>query len=78
MDINTTRTDDEAQQILSALEQIQGSAELRAEAGSNMDRVLNRFNLSGVARHAVALGIASMLVIPAVGSIGSLPEVFWA
>ena len=74
MDINATRSDDEAQQILSALQQIQDSPDLRAEAGTNPDGVLNRLKLSGVARHAVALGIAAMLVVPAVAS---LPDVFW-
>lgn len=75
MDINPTRTDDEAQQILSALQQIQDNPELRAEANTNPDGVLNRLKLSGVARHAVALGIASMLVVPA---FANGPEMFWA
>lgn len=66
MDVNTSRTDAETQEILSALQQIQDSPELRAEASTNPDGVLNRFNLSAIARSAVALGIAGLLVAPAV------------
>lgn len=64
MDITETRTDGEAQEILSALRQIQDSPELRAEASTNPEGLLNRFTLSDVARHAVALGIAGLLAAP--------------
>lgn len=73
MDIASTRTDTEAQEILSALRQIQDSPELRAEASTNPEGVMNRLNLSGVARHAVAFGIAGMLVAPVIMSADS----FW-
>lgn len=75
MDINASRSDDQAQQILSALQQIQDNPALRAEASTNPEGVMNRLKLSGIARHAVALGIAGMLVAPA---IVSQPDVFWA
>ena len=74
MDIDTTHADGEAQEILSALRQIQDNPSLRAEASTNAEGVMDRLKLSGVARHAVALGIAGMLVVPA---IVSQPEVFW-
>ncbi|MBV8718966.1 MAG: hypothetical protein JO020_23955 [Chloroflexi bacterium] len=66
-------TRDDAQEILDALQQIQASPELRAEAGTDPERVLNRFNLSDVARHAVAFGIAGLLVAPVFFS----PENWW-
>jgi hypothetical protein len=73
VDINSTNEPrDEAQEILETLEQIQTDPQLRAEASNDPERVLNRFRLSGVARHAVALGIASMLVVPV-----AHPTVFW-
>ena len=69
MDCNDTPT-----QILNALEQIQASPELQAEAQTNPESVLNKLRLSGTARHAVALGIAGLLVVP-----GFLtPQTFWA
>jgi len=69
----TTRNDDQANEIITAMRQISDSAELRAEAAANPESVLNRLRLSGVARHAVALGIATFAVAP----IAS-PQTFWA
>jgi hypothetical protein len=53
---------DDAQEILDALREIQETPELRAEAQANPEGLLDRLRLSGAARHAVALGIASLLV----------------
>ena len=69
MDSNDTPT-----QILNALEQIQASPELQAEAHTDPESVLNKLRLSGTARHAVALGIAGMLVVPGL----VFPQSFWA
>jgi hypothetical protein len=57
---------DEAQEILEALRKIQENDELRAEAVKNPDAVAARLGLSGIARHAVAFGIAGLLVAPAI------------
>jgi hypothetical protein len=74
MNINTTQGHDEAQHILEALRQIQDSDQLRAEAAKNPETVMNRLGLSGIARHAVAFGIASMLVVPVMAD----PMSWWA
>jgi hypothetical protein len=74
MDINSTSSQNEQQQILETIQQIQDSAELRAEAQTNPDAVLGRFQLSAIARQAVALGIAGLLVAPVVVHV----ETFWA
>jgi ferric-dicitrate binding protein FerR (iron transport regulator) len=71
--VDTAKTTAQAEEILNALQQIQDSPELQAEAKTNPDGVLNRLRLSGVARHAVAFGIAGLLVAPAVVK----PEMFW-
>jgi hypothetical protein len=65
MNITPAQGQDEAQEILEALRQIQDSEELRIEAASDPESVMNRFGLSGIARHAVAFGIAGMLMAPA-------------
>jgi hypothetical protein len=57
---NSTPRHDEAQAILEALRQIQDNPELQAEARRNPSRVLDRLNLSGIARSAVTLGITAM------------------
>jgi hypothetical protein len=64
--INPNEADQQAEEILDTLQQIQANPELLAEAQTDPERVLNRFALSGVARHAVAFGIAGILVAPAV------------
>jgi hypothetical protein len=68
---NTAQTE----QILNALQQIQDSPELQAEAKANPETVLNRLGLSGVARHAVAFGIAGLLVVPVATAS---PMGFWS
>ena len=56
MSIKSAQSHDEAQEILEALRQIQENEQLRTEAASDPESVMNRLGLSGVARHAVALG----------------------
>jgi hypothetical protein len=74
MDIDHTgETMDQAEEILDALQQIQSSPELRAEASTDPESVLNRFALNGIARHAVAFGIAGLLAAPILAS----PQNFW-
>jgi hypothetical protein len=51
---------DEAQAILEALRQIQDNPELQAEARRNPESLLDRLNLSGIARSAVTLGISAL------------------
>jgi hypothetical protein len=79
VDIDTTSSTDEAQEILSALRQIQNDAELRAEAASNPEGVMDRLGVSGIARHAVAFGIAGLLAAPVVARYTSelVPNNFW-
>ncbi len=64
MNIKPAQGHDEAQDILEALRQIQESDDLRTEAATDPESVLNRLGLSGIARHAVAFGIAGLLVAP--------------
>jgi hypothetical protein len=64
MNIKPAQGHDEAQDILEALRQIQDSEDLRTEAATDPESVLNRLGLSGIARHAVAFGIAGLLVVP--------------
>ena len=66
MNITPAQGHDEAQEILEALRQIQDSEDLRAEANRDLESVMNRLQLSGIARHAVAFGIAGMIVAPVV------------
>jgi hypothetical protein len=54
------RDQDEAQAILEALRQIQDNPELQAEARRNPESLLDRLNLSGIARSAVTLGITAL------------------
>ena len=70
----------QAQEILEAMRQIQDSPELKAEAQTQPERVLNRLGLTGVARHAVALAITAAAVSPLVGQIpsgGAILQGFW-
>ena len=62
MNPTTNQEHDEAQEILEALRQIQDNAELKAEAAKSPESLLDRLNLSGIARSAVALGIAGLTV----------------
>jgi hypothetical protein len=62
LNTNTKPDHDEAQEILDALRKIQQTPELREAAKSNPESVVNRLGLSDVARHAVAFGIAGLLV----------------
>jgi len=73
MDMDTTPSQDEAQEILDALRQIQANPELRAEAETNPEGAMDRLGLSGIARHAVAFAIAGALVVPHLVK----PEGFW-
>ncbi len=65
MNPTTNQEHDEAQEILDALRQIQDNPALKAEAEKNAEAVLARLNLSDIARHAVAFGIAGLLFAPA-------------
>jgi hypothetical protein len=62
MNIEPNQNQDDAQEMLAAMREIQDSPELQAEAAKNPESVLDRLKLSGVARHAVALGIAGVTV----------------
>jgi len=73
MDTNPAQGSDEAQDILEALRKIQESDELRAEAAINPETVADRLGLSGIARHAVAFGIAGLLV----GPVAMRPAGWW-
>ena len=72
MTLNTNpsapQNDDEVQLILDSIQKIEQTPELMAEAVKNPQSVLDRLRLSGVARHAVALGIAGLLVVPGVAT----------
>ena len=76
MNPTTNQEHDEAQEILEALRQIQDNPELKAEAAKNPEAVLARLNLSDIARHAVAFGIAGMLMAPGVTALPR-PDGFW-
>ena len=71
------REQDEAQAILEALRQIQDNPELQAEARRDPESLLDRLNLSGIARSAVTLGIAGFTVAAHSGNVAS-PCSFWA
>ena len=74
MNITPAQGQDEAQDILEALRQIQDSEELRTEATRDPESVMNRLGLSGIARHAVAFGLAGLLVAPIVAR----PTSWWS
>jgi hypothetical protein len=73
MNINPIQGHDEPRAILEALRQIHDSEELRLEAANNPESVMDRLGLSGVVRHAVAFGIAGMLMAP----IAMDPSSWW-
>jgi hypothetical protein len=63
--MNSNETNDQAQEILEALRKVQDTPELKAELARDPQSVINKLAVSGIARHAVALGIAAMVVAPA-------------
>jgi hypothetical protein len=73
----TNGEDDEAQVILEALRQIQHNPELMTEAEKDPESLLDRLNLSDIARNAVALGIAGLTVAQSSGHFPR-PQGFWA
>ena len=73
MNVQATQGRDEAQEILEALRQVRDSDELRAEAAKNPESVMNRLGVSDVARHAVAFGIAGLLLAHPIAR----PAGFW-
>jgi hypothetical protein len=76
LNITTTPDHDEAQDILDALRKIQDSPELRADAKTNPESVVNRLGLSGVARHAVAFALTGLVIGPKVAQ-HVYPNGFW-
>ena len=77
MNPTTNQEHDEAQEILEALRQIQDDPALKVEAEKSPESLLDRLNLSGIARSAVALGIAG-LTVAAHTKQPVLPMSFWA
>jgi len=79
VDLNSTSGTDDAQEILSALRQLQDDAELRTEAQTNPERVMDRLGVAGIARHAVAFAIAGLLAAPVItsGAPVANPNGFW-
>jgi hypothetical protein len=77
LNITTNPDRDEAQDILDALRKIQDTPELRTEASTDPESVVNRLGLSGVARHAVAFAIAGLAVAPSVRNLVTF-ESFWS
>ena len=57
MSINDTQ--DQAQDILDALRKIQNTPDLKAQAATHLESVLNVLGLSGVARRAVAFSMVN-------------------
>ena len=72
-----TEQNSEPEEIIEALQQIQDSPELKAEAASNPETLLDRLKLSGIARHAVAFAITAALVTPAVSDHFARPKSWW-
>jgi hypothetical protein len=66
------KTTDQGQDILDALRKIQDSAELKLQAATNLQSVLNLLGLSGVARRAVAFSMVNGSGEPAPDGLG-----FW-
>jgi hypothetical protein len=63
--MNSTMTHDLAQNILEALRAIQDTPAFTDEAATNPQSLMDKLGLSGIARQAVALGIAPMALAPA-------------
>ncbi len=78
MSINTANHEqDEAQIILDALREIQDNPELKAQAEKDPESVLDRLGLSTIARSAVTLGIAALVVAPQAGTVGGATIQWW-
>jgi len=75
LNITTHSDHDEAQEILDALRKLQDSPELRTEAQTRPESVLDRLRLSGVARHAVAFALTLTIVAPTAGH--AMSNNFW-
>lgn len=75
--MNANETRDEAQHILEAVRTIENSPELKIEAQTNPDNVMDRLGLAGIARHAVAFAIAAAVAVPAAQSARVLPDGVW-
>jgi hypothetical protein len=71
------RPDSDTQTIVAAMQQIQTTPELQAQARTDLPGLLNRLQLSGIARHAVAAGLTLGLVATSVGTTQAIPEGFW-
>jgi hypothetical protein len=75
---NRTHNDStDAQQILSALNEIQSDPKLQAEAASNPEGLLDRLHLSGVARHAVAFSFTALVAGTTVLAGGVSADAYW-
>jgi hypothetical protein len=72
--MNITETNDQAQEILEALRKVQDTPELKAQAATNPQSVMNKLGLSGTARRAVSVALLTMAVAPV--SMGA--EGFWS
>ncbi len=68
----------EAQQILEAITQIQQSPELQAEAAEAPERLLDRLNLHGLVRSAVALAVTGAVVGSAQAPHMVQPNGWWS
>jgi hypothetical protein len=76
--LNTTNQDNaDAQQILDAIQTIQANPELKAEAATKPESVLDRLGLTGVARHAVALAITAAVIVPTTAQHISKAQNIW-
>ena len=64
---------EEQREILEAVEKISASPELRDEASSDPEGLLDRLNLKGIARQAVAVSITVLLV----GGAHVKPDSWW-
>jgi hypothetical protein len=71
--VNINQTNDQAQDILNALRKIQNTPELKAAIETNLESVMNMLGLSGITRHAVAVGIAG----PQAGTIVGRAQNWW-
>ena len=75
--MNTNETYNAAQGILEAVRTIENSPELKSEAQTNPESVMDRLGLAGIARHAVAFAIAAAVVVPAAQGGRIIPDGVW-